>query len=301
MIPNINDSSQRSPRLRLDLNLGTLIELPPWSSAPGNTVGEIIGQLGGTPYEGIQTGDPRSTKTAKLPMTGTARLYEASQIFETARTHREEGADATTVILGSGVEDDGEAATLAEAFVDASVRLSYPLFLETHRGTITQDLRRTLDLVRRFPDLRFNGDFSHWYTGHAMAHERFEEKLALLAPVFARTRFLHGRIGTTGSMQVAVAEGAEDEHVLHFKEFWTRSFAGFLRSAKPGDVMVFAPELLPARLTLHGRPINVNYARFFESAGGGLREETDRWQQALILCRLAETCFIEALTTVHSD
>jgi hypothetical protein len=234
-------------------------------------------------------------------MTGTARLYEASQIFETARTHREEGADATTVILGSGVEDDGEAATLAEAFVDASVRLSYPLFLETHRGTITQDLRRTLDLVRRFPDLRFNGDFSHWYTGHAMAHERFEEKLALLAPVFARTRFLHGRIGTTGSMQVAVAEGAEDEHVLHFKEFWTRSFAGFLRSAKPGDVMVFAPELLPARLTLHGRPINVNYARFFESAGGGLREETDRWQQALILCRLAETCFIEALTTVHSD
>jgi hypothetical protein len=300
MIPNIHDGGSGAPRLRLDLNLGTLLDLPDWSSAPASSVGEMVSHLPQTPYEGIQSGNPRSIRAAGLPATATARLYEPATVFDVAKNHREDGADATTLIVGTGLENDAEIAKLADAIIEASERLSYPLFLETHRGTITQDIRRSVDLVGQFPDLRFNGDFSHWYTGHALSHERFDEKLEFLSPVFERTRFLHGRIGTSGSVQVALGEDDQSEHVGHFRAFWTRSFIGFLRSAVPGDVFVFAPELLPARLFFQGKWLNVNYARTFDVPGVGRREESDRWQQALVLCRLAEACFADALAATRS-
>ena len=63
---------------------------------------------------------------------------------------------------------------------------------------------------------------------------------------------------------------------------WTRCFRGFLASAAPGDAIVFAPELLPARL---------GYARRLRDAGGNWREESDRWTDALRLCEIARDAF----------
>ena len=48
---------------------------------------------------------------------------------------------------------------------------------------------------------------------------------------------------------------------------------------------MFAPELLSAANY---------YALQFGDATGELAEEGDRWQQALVLCRLAEESFAEA-------
>jgi hypothetical protein len=157
-------------------------------------------------------------------------------------------------------------------------------------------MRRTLDLVERHPELRFNADLSHWYTGLEMPYGDFEAKLEALAPVFARVRFLHGRIGDSGSMQVAL-EGREDEpFVAHFREMWRRCFRGFLDTAAPGDTIVFAPELLPARLGDGERAVHFNYARRFRDANGEWREESDRWTEALQLCEIARDAFERAQT-----
>jgi hypothetical protein len=97
--------------------------------------------------------------------------------------------------------------------------------------------------------------------------------------VLERVRFLHGRIGNPGSMQVDIGNGEEAERpfVGHFRALWTASMRGFLASAKPGDMLPFVPELLaPA----------IYYARTF-----GGQEESDRWQQSLVLCRIARECF----------
>jgi hypothetical protein len=68
--------------------------------------------------------------------------------------------------------------------------------------------------------------------------------------------------------------------VSHFRTLWTDSFAGFLRRKPASDAFCFTPELLsPA----------IYYARTFEG-----REESDRWQQSLVLVRIAEECFLEA-------
>ena len=159
------------------------------------------------------------------------------------------------MLLGTGMEDDDEAARLVEEVLEASTTAGIPLYVETHRATVTQDMWRTVQLVERFPELRFNGDFSHWYTGHDLPMGDFEAKLDLLGPVLERVRYLHGRIGTSGCIQVDVGDGrpADEPPVVHFREMWTRAMAGFVRTARndavpePGLQLGFAPELLPPR------------------------------------------------------
>ena len=119
---------------------------------------------------------------------------------------REAGLECLTLHVGWGYEDEDEATQLIEAVLDASARYSVPLYVETHRATLFQDIWRTVQFVRRFPQLQFNGDFSHWYTGLEMVYGGFENKLACIQPVIERIRFLHGRIGNPGCMQVDVGD-----------------------------------------------------------------------------------------------
>ena len=119
-----------------------------------------------------------------------------------------------------------------------------------------------------------------------MVYGGFDTKFEFIRPVLDRVRFVHGRIGNPGSMQVDIGNGdAYDRpHVDHFRKLWTAAFSGFLRSASEGDSMCFAAELLAP---------GIYYARTFEG-----REESDRWQQSLVLCRIARECFRAAQATI---
>ncbi|MBL8995141.1 MAG: hypothetical protein JNM63_17470, partial [Spirochaetia bacterium] len=104
-------------------------------------------------------------------------------------------------------------------------------------------------------------------------------------PVLERVRFIHGRIGDPGSMQVKVEGNETQPYALHFKSLWKESFSGFRASAKPGDFMIFCPELLWAKNF---------YARLFPAPNGGFVEETDRWKEALLYLKIARECFEKA-------
>ena len=191
----------------------------------------------------------------------------------------EAGLECLTLHLGRGMEDDDQGGRLIEAVLEASGRHGVPLYPETHRATLFQDMWRTVRFAGRFPQLRFNGDFSHWYTGLEMVYGGFDAKFEFIRPVLDRVRFLHGRIGNPGCMQVAIGEGDAREHpyIDHFRKLWTAAFAGFLRSARPGESICFTPELLAPE---------IYYARTFQG-----REESDRWRQSLVLRRIARECF----------
>ena len=104
-------------------------------------------------------------------------------------------------------------------------------------------------------------------------------------------RFLHGRIGNPGCMQVDIGDGEGQPNVDHFRDLWTRAMAGFLRDAEPGDYLVFAPELLGA---------SNHYARTFPGPDGQPCEESDRWEQAQVYTRIARTCFDAACQAITS-
>jgi len=283
----------RPPAMRRDLNIGTTWLLPAWSRGPHGDEQAVLEAAREAGYQGVQGANPRRCRALGLVPTTFDLRPVPGGLVERARKWADLGFACSTLLVGTGMESDDEAARLIEEVLQASVSARIPLYVETHRATVTQDLWRTLQLVKRFPEVRFNGDFSHWYTGHEMPTGDFDAKLDLLAPVFERVRYLHGRIGTAGCIQIDVGDGLAEERpsVAHFRAFWTRAFAGFLATAAddlvpPADMeMGFAPELLPPEF---------GYALVMPGPGDELRETGDRWEQALVLSRMASECFVEA-------
>lgn len=300
MIHNTNYATPAPPALRRYLNLMALEDLPAFSTAPKTREPEaLLTTIRGAGYDGVQfiapvTHEERAVCTRLgLGYASLGRVNEPSEMAPLAERFAEEGVECATLHAGWGLEDDDVACRLIEAVLAASDRYRVPLYVETHRATIFQDPWRTVQFVKRFPELRFNGDFSHWYTGLEMVYGGFENKLEFIRPVLERVRFIHGRIGNPGSMQVDVGEGDAERHpyVAHFRALWTEAFRGFLGSASSGDYILFVPELLSPR---------IYYARLLRSASGEFVEESDRWEQSQVLCHIAEECFAAALQPPHS-
>lgn len=285
-----------TPVMRRDLNLGTTWLLPAWSTGPKGDEQEVLEVAAEAGYQGIQGADPDRCRALGLVPTTFDILPEPGGLAEKARRWADQGFACATLMIGTGLDDDDQAARSVQEVLEASDGAQIPLYIETHRATVTQDIWRTLQLVERFPEMRFNGDFSHWYTGHDLPIGDFEAKADLLAPVLERVRYLHGRIGTSGTIQVDVGDGTpgDEPPVAHFRALWARAFAGFLANASGDPVPVgegaigFAPELLPAAF---------GYAIEMPGPDGELRELGDRWEQGLVLTRIASECFAEARGT----
>ncbi|BAM04420.1 hypothetical protein [Phycisphaera mikurensis] len=274
------------PRPARFFNMGTFDGLPDTSSAPRGSEPERLAALREAGFEGVQGADADAARDAGLHSAASGRLDTPAEARDAVRRWKDQGHVAVTLHAGRGLESDAEADALAGAAADAEAEAGLPVYVETHRATITQDTWRTLQLLGREPRLGLNADLSHWYTGLEMPYAGVERVADFLAPTFERVGFLHGRIGSSGSMQVDagndLAHALTLEHVRHFVLLWTRAAAAFRANAEPGDVLPFAPELLGSQ---H------HYARVFPAGDGQLREETDRWQQALLLCELFEHAF----------
>lgn len=307
----VNDGSGAPPRLRTDLHLGTVWDLPAWSAGPARD-DDLYAIAADAGFEGIQGGDPARCADAGLACSTFGTVREPGGLRELATMWRDVGFDCATLHIGTGHDDVATASCLVAEVLAVSDDLGLPLFVETHRATLTQDLWRTVQLVEEFDELRFNGDFSHWYTGLEMTYGDWDAKVAFIAPVLERTRYLHGRIGDPGCIQIGLtgsavgppsagataddpieaADPTEPPSVAHFRQLWTGAARGFLATARPGDVLVFTPELLPP---------SIAYARTEATAGGGRDEVSDRWTDALRLAAIARECFAAAQSAAQSD
>jgi hypothetical protein len=292
------DDSPDAPKLRVYLNLGTLADLGPESIWPGFDGSARCQRLLDDGFEGVQlTSDDLPASESTVPFCGLDRINTPSDADTIAAKHAARGDQCITIHAGWGMEDDDEIFRLTEAILTASERHRLPIFIETHRATITQDLWRTVQLTRKFPEIRFNGDFSHYYCGQELVYGDWERKLHFMEPIFAKIGFLHGRVSSPGCIQVPIDDDmtakpmqahGDTNYLDHFKELWTRAMCGFLGAAGPGSVLIFAPEVLsPA----------IYYGRMFPDASGRLVEEADRYRQAMLLKDLAHSCFSKAMRT----
>lgn len=283
---NTSDGSTSAPRLLAGISFLTPAELPDWSAGPRGDRATVYAALKAAGYEAIQTLEPQAAIDAGLIPSGLMRIFrDVGQMREQARHWRDAGCDCSTVQLGDGFESDDEMLRLAEAMLDIAQVLNHPIYLETHRATMTQDIKRTLDLVERLPELRFNGDFGHWYIGHELTYGDMDMKFERMRPVFERTRFMHLRVSSNAFGQLTASDPAEARHLDYYRRMWTASFEGFLRDARPGDYFAVHPELLPAHAC---------YPRMLPDGGGGWREESDRWTESAFLIEVARQCFADA-------
>lgn len=277
------DRPPASAILRCYMNWLALAGLPEFPSGAVQAIRDAE-------YDGIQFVDPvarpalEEAQNFGLRVCGSGRVNQPADAERLAAAGRADGLESLTLHVGWGTEDDAEAARLIGAVLDASAKHAIPLYPETHRATIFQDMWRTVHFIKRFPQLRFNGDFSHWYTGSEMVYGDFAKKVEFIRPVLENVRFLHGRIGNPGCIQVDIGDGDLRRHpyVQHFRTLWTAAFSGFLRTRAENEAICFAAELLGP---------DIYYARTFNG-----REESDRWQQSLLVVQIARECFAEAHT-----
>ncbi|HMI19723.1 MAG TPA: hypothetical protein VK533_09280 [Sphingomonas sp.] len=237
-------------------------------------------------YDGVQFIEPldptlvEAALAAGLRVCGSGRVNAVEDAERLAGEAWRHGLECLTLHVGWGIEDDDEAARLLGAILDASIRHDVPLFVETHRATLFQDIWRSVGFVQRFPDLRFNADFSHWYTGLEFVYGGLDRKLAFIAPIVDRVEFMHGRIGDPGCMQVDIGpvETAQElPFVQHFRTMCSAVFHSYHRRHGADATFRFAPELL-APAIYYGRTL-------------GGRELSDRWSQSMVLTRLARDWF----------
>jgi hypothetical protein len=278
----------RDSQLRVFINLMALDSMGPRGSFHQKLEGIRAAGFDGVQFARFANGEELADcASVSLSVAGSGRINLPAEASPFAERIAGDGYECATLHVGWGLEDDDEAAKLIESILNAAERWRVPLYIETHRATIFQDMWRTAGFVRRFPEIRINGDFSHWYTGQEMVYGGFEEKLAFIEPVLERVRFIHGRIGNPGCMQVRVDPDAAPEpiYVGHFRQLWTAAFRCFLRTASAGDSIYFAPELLAP---------DIYYARTFPNRDGVPVEESNRWEQSLLLKQIAEECFRKA-------
>jgi len=295
-----NDRSTDSPKIRVYLNLDNLLDLRAGSNGPAVDAPDLAARLTADGFEGVQfTTDAPPPAGFSLPFCGLDRINVPAEADPIVAKHLDRGDQCLTVHAGWGIEDDAEVFRLVEGILKASQKHRLPVFIETHRATITQDMWRTVQITKEFPEVLFNGDFSHFYCGQEMVYGGIEMKLDFMAPIFERVGFMHGRIASPGGMQVPIdaltgtprmAHGASD-YLAHFRQMWTLAMSGFLRNAGTGDVLIFAPELLSGMYY---------YARLFPDASGRLVEESDRYAEALLYRDLARECFESARTIVSN-
>ena len=267
------------------MNYGNVCDLPHFSKGPHGDAAALHQAVAEAGYEGLQGGDPDLCACFGLTLLGSGLLQRPGDAYSLAAFWKARGAHVVTCIAGFGMETDEQLDTYAAAIGEAAATHNITLLLETHRASITQDAWRTVQLTRRCPELRFNLDLSHWFTGQEMPYGDFDTRLAFLAPVLAHTLFLHGRVGDRCCMQVPIAD-AEQVSLPPFRRVWTQVMRDFLcRPRQAEEELWFCPELLGT--TYH-------YARQFRDHAGTLREETDRWQEAHALVKIARQCFLMA-------
>ena len=284
-IPALNDGSTRAPRLASYITMGNVDTLPAYSAGPRGDLPTKLAAIKAAGFSGIQGNDPKICQAHGMGCSGGGRYNHPSEVAASVKAWKAEGYDCATVHVAWGHESDAEVDALVREIIAVSAGEQFPVFIETHRATITQDTWRTVKLVERNPEVRFNADFSHWYTGLEMPYGDLEAKFDFLQPVFDRVRFFHGRMGNSSHIQVPLADPTMPTAVAHFRTMWTRSMKGFLKTAKPGDYIVFAPELLHPE---------INYARTFINAAGQRVEESDRWLEAIAYAQIARECFAAA-------
>lgn len=272
-----------SQRLRIAIAAGNFEDLPAASVGHYSAAVKRYEKIASAGFEAVQGGSVALTHAAGMAVLGVGVVPEPAAADELARIWKQRGAVAISCIAGFGYENDDQIDDLVRSLRNASERHSIPVYLETHRGSITQDAWRTLQLVRRTPQIQFTGDFSHWYTGQEMPYGDVNKRIELLSPVIQRTALLHGRIGDRCCMQVEL-QRATTAFSLFFEPIWTQVFVNFLRNPMPEEFW-FCSELLGPEYA---------YARTFFDSVGSLREETDRFTEACKLVDLARSCFTKA-------
>lgn len=162
--------------------------------------------------------------------------------------------------------------------IDAlSRQAGIPVYIETHRGTITQDLIRTKQFLEALPALMLTIDYSHYVVAgelHTVSPEAEEMLQGLLLNAYS----IHTRISNGEQIQIDPGEAGVHPMLPHFARWWASAMKHWRSGNRhPRDRFPVVIELGPAP-----------YAITVDEGGSRQTEISDRWSQSLYLKQLVK-------------
>lgn len=176
---------------------------------------------------------------------------------------------------------DEPAVRLLSSIDTLSQQIGIPAYIETHRGTITQDLLRTIAYIKALESLRLTIDLSHYVVAGEL-HTISEEAELLIQTVLTRSSAFHARVSNGEQVQVDVGKDGNHPMMQHFERWWGDGMKNWRAKAAAGDVLPFVVELGPP-----------SYAITTDEYAGRTSEISDRWEQSLLFMRTARRLWLD--------
>jgi len=113
-----------------------------------------------------------------------------------------------------------------------------PIVHETHRGKFPFCIKDTIQYIKRYPELRFTADFSHF----CVVSESFlEEQEKELKEIILRSDHIHARVGHTQSPQVTDPRIKHWQYALEKHLNWWDEIINHCKQKQSG-VLTITPE-----------------------------------------------------------
>ncbi|MBB2946568.1 hypothetical protein FB565_006336 [Actinoplanes lutulentus] len=269
----------------------------PWRGARSWTMEEQLAQLVAAGYSGyaVDLGAskaPTSTDLAAaaagsgLSATVMAFVPDEKVLGDALRYAATIGARDLVLCAQHYTLDLGEAAALTARWHGIAAREGVRLELETHRNTMTNDLRFTAALAQRLPeDIDLAIDLSHYVVGAEIPSEPTAEIESQIAALLRRGGSVQGRVASRCQVQLPLHHESSRPWIALARRWWADAFEQILRRRPSGDV-VFLTELGTAPYAI--------------TDAGGV-QVSDRWAEAGQLREWATEAFTQALRSAPME
>jgi sugar phosphate isomerase/epimerase len=292
-----SDGSQRQPRMEIFQAIWAMQNLPT-SSRPWDHQ-EIVDRIREAGFSGalawVADLDKDFEMVERLRRSGLMvgigfPAHEGKSACPLAERAKALGVSFLNAQVHDAFVDDDRAVERLETLYDECDATGMPLFVETHRGTITQDLLRTIAYGRRVPRMRYTLDASHYVVAGEVTQPGVAPHFTeALSEIVERSSSIHARVSNGEQVQVDIGDGS-GALVAPYLAWWTSAYQHWLCGAAPGDFFPFVCELGPA-------PYAITVPDGTSLPAG--TEISDRFAQALTFKRLAEGIRQEAESEGH--
>jgi hypothetical protein len=166
----------------------------------------------------------------------------------------------------------GEAVRILQRLRGMTDQVDFPVYVETHRGRLSNDLLFMLDVLEAVPDVKLLADLSHYVVAREVELPVSDETDRQIDRILDQTWAFHGRVAGSGQVQLPLSFAQHKPYVDQFAAWWSRGFASWRRRAAADAELTFVCELGPGP--------------YYAISGADGRDLTDRWAESLLMQRM---------------